>query len=238
MGTWDHGLLDNDCANDGLAEVANGVAADIEHIGASKPSLTSTARLGAAVGVLLQLAGHHFADGRGGPLVAALQAHAASIARFPPPFRRALQRVIAGEGEALAGRPWRMSVRQAGLLHVGRREPPFGKREPALFAARPAAAYVQEVARRCVEMVDEDLEDESIWSDLCRESVGMGGLAALMVLEPCRVSPRKLAGWRRKAQAGLAALAAEPDEELPFHRAYYQNLDRVFMVLLARFAAA
>lgn len=30
-------------------------------------------------------------------------------------------------------------------------------------------------------------------------------------------------------------LEAEPDDELPFHRLYYANLDRVFDALLERF---
>lgn len=238
MGTWDHGLLDNDCASDGLGDLAHGVAEDIESLGAAKPTLTTTSRLGGAVGTLLQLSPYSFTGEPGGRVVAAVQAHAASIRGFPPPFRRTMDAVSVGEGEALASRPARMPRAHLALLHVGATRAPFGKREPALFAGKAATAYVQTVARRCVAGVDEDFEDESNWSDLCREGVGLGGLAALLVLSPCSVPARKLDGWRRKARRGLAALEAEPDDELEFHRVYYANLDRVFAALARRFAAA
>jgi hypothetical protein len=237
MGTWDHGLLDNDCASDGVADLAHAVLEDIEALGECKPTLATTARLGAAVGVLLQLSSYCFTDERGATVVAAVQAHAEMIKNFPPPFRRVMTTVMAGGGEALAERPARMPRAQVALLHVGGEQAPFGRREPSLFAAKSAGAYVQVVARRCVEAIDEDFADEANWSDLCREGIGMGGLAALLVLAPCKVSARRLAGWRRKAQLGLATLIEEEDEELPFQREYYANLDRVFAALLRRFAA-
>jgi len=236
MGTWDHGLLDNDCASDGVADIAVEISADIAELGAARPTLASTSKLGGAVGTLLQLSPYSFTGEPGRAVVAALQAHVASIRGFPPPFRRILSAVIAGEGEALAGRPARMPRAHIALLHVGATQAPFGKREPALFAGKSAMAYVQSVARRCVEGVDDDFADASNWSDLCREGVGLGGLAALLVLSPCRVPARKIAGWRRKARQGLAALAAEPDDELAFHRLYYANLDRTFAALARRFA--
>lgn len=235
MGTWDHGILDNDSASDGLADLAHGVGADIQSIGARKTSVVAASRLAGAVGVLLQLSAYAFTGATGAAITAALQAHARSIAKLSPGARRVLQAVIAGEGEALAERRGKLPIRQVRLLHAAATASPFGKREPALFASEPAMAHVQQVARRCVAMVDEDFADESNWSDLCREASGLGGLAALMVLEPCRVSTVKLTGWRRKAQRGLATLAAAADEELPFQRKYHASLDRVLEVLLARF---
>lgn len=236
MGTWDRGLLDNDCASDGIDDLAGAVLEDIEALGEGKPTLAATGRLGAAVGVLLQLSPYSFTEEGGARVVAALQAHAGTIVQFPPPFRRVLQTVMAGGGEALAERPARMPRAQAALLHAGGGRA-FGRREPSLFAGKSGAAYVQVVARRCVEAIDEDFADEANWSDLCREGIGMGGLAALLVLAPCKVSTRKLAGWRRKAQLGLATLIEEEDEELEFQREYHANLDRVFAALLRRFAA-
>lgn len=237
MGTWDHGLLDNDCASDGLGELADGILEDIEDIGAQRPTLAATGKLGGAVGVLMQLSPYAFSDETGARVAAAVQAHASGIIRFPPLFRRFMQQVGAGKGEALAEPRARMPKAQIAMLHRDSTEAPFGKRVAALFANKSGAAYVQTVARRCVEMIDEDFADETNWSDLCREGVGLGGLAALLVLTPCSVPTRKLEGWRRKAKAGLATLVAEPDEELPFHRMYYANLDRVFAALLRRFAA-
>ncbi len=238
MGTWDDGLLDNDCALDGLGELGDGVVNDIERVAAGRSSAVVAARLAAMVGVLLQLAPEAFdADMPDAARIsAALRAHARAIEKLPPTARRILVRVMEGAAGELAERPARLAKTHAALLHAEGGEA-FGRRVPALFIGTAGAAYVQTVARRCVAMIDEDFEDESNWSDLCREGIGMGGLAALLVLAPCSVSARKLAGWRRKARTGLAQLAAEADDELEFHRGYYARLDRVFAVLLRRFAA-
>ncbi len=238
MGTWDDGLLDNDCALDGLGELGDGVVNDIERVAAGRSSAVVAARLAAMVGVLLQLAPEAFdADMPDAARIsAALRAHARAIEKLPPTARRILVRVMEGAAGELAERPARLAKTHAALLHAEGGEA-FGRRVPALFIGTAGAAYVQTVARRCVAMIDEDFEDESNWSDLCREGIGMGGLAALLVLAPCSVSARKLAGWRRKARTGLAQLEAEADDELEFHRGYYARLDRVFAVLLRRFAA-
>jgi hypothetical protein len=237
MGTWDHGLLDNDTAPDGLGDLVQSLLTDVEQIGAARPTLATTAKLIAALGLLLQLSAYSFeAQGPAQTIAVAVRAHAASIASFPPPVRRILGEVAAGCGVALARRPARMAALTP-LLHVGAEQSPFGKREPSLFVSDAGAAHVQRFARRCVRMIDDDLADESTWSDLCRESPGMGALAALLVVAPCRVSPTKIEGWRRKARKGLAALEAAADEELPFQRLYYANLDRVFAALLRRFRA-
>lgn len=167
--------------------------------------------------------------------MAALQAHAPGLAGLPATVRRVLGQVEKGEGEALARRPASMDPGLVELLHVGATKAPFGTREPALFASTEGAAYVQELAMRCVAAVEADLEDESNWSDLCREAAGLGPLAALFVLEPCHVPASTLERWRRCAQEGLAVLESEPDDELPFHRLYYANLDKVFAALLKRF---
>lgn len=239
VGTWDFGLLDNDTSLDGLGDLVHQITEDIARIGAAKPSASAAARLGGAIGVLLQLSAYSFAEDStpAATITAAAKAQAKPIAKLPSKARQILERIGAGQGHALVGRPAKMSAAHAALLHTGSKRSSFGKREPALFATRRGAAYVQEVARRCVKMLDEDFADASNWSDLCREGVGMGGLAALMVLEPCRLPIRKLESWRRKAQQGIAELESEEDDELPFQRKYYANLDRVFAVLLRRASA-
>ncbi len=237
MGTWDEGLLDNDAAHDGLGDLREEICEDVERLGAAKPTASSTAKLGAAVGVLLQLSPHALGlETESGPtIVAAVKAHAAGLARLPAPARKVLEQVMAGEGKALAERPAKLGSRALALLCSARgARVPFGPRVPSLFAAKPAAAYAQEVARRCVEAVDEDFSEEELWSDLCREASGLGCLAFLLVLEPCRVPPRKLERWRRCAKQGLALLEAEPDDELDFHRKFYANLDGVLALLLRR----
>jgi hypothetical protein len=238
MGTWDTGLLDNDTALDGLGDLTHGITEDIESLGAAKPTAVRSARLGAAVGVLLQLSSYELGlDSPSGPkIAAAVESHGAALTSLPPAARKVLREVAAGKGKALAERPARMSAAQIALLNACAKKPYFGKREPSLFASTAAQAYVQEVARRCMDAVAEDFEDEENISDLCREGMGLGTLAALMVLEPCRVPPAKLERWRRLAKKGLAELEADPDDELDFHRKYYENLDAVFAVLIRRFS--
>jgi hypothetical protein len=238
MGTWDEGLLDNDAAHDGLADLHNEIVEEIVSLGTAKPTTATTSRLCAAVGVLLQLSPYHFAlDSPSGPkIVSASRAHAASIGKLPTAARKVMTLIIDGKGKALAERPDKKSAAHGTLLHKGAKKSPFGQREPALFATKSGAAYVQSVARRCVETIDEDFEDEDNWNDLCREAVGMGLLAALMVLEPCTVALSKVEGWRKKARTGLASLRDEQDDELAFHELYYANLDAVLGVLAKRFA--
>jgi hypothetical protein len=238
MGTWDDGLLDNDTSLDALGDLRRQVARDIERFGALKPSPQNTARLVTATGVLLQLSAYDFGlETDGGPkIVAALQAHAKQIALLPPAARKVLAAVAAGEGKSLAERPSKLSPKITALLHSGSSKSPFGKREVALFASKAAAAYVQEVAGRCVDMINGDFEDEDNWSDLCREAGGLGCLAVLLVLEPCRVPVKTIERWRHNAQQGLAVLEEKKDEELDFHRGYYRKLDAIFAVLVKRFS--
>lgn len=206
MGTWDHGLLDNDSVHDGLGELAASVLADITTLGAAVPTEATARRLAAAVGALLQLSAYSFRDDADDPaIVAALRAQQPGLAGLPAPVRHVLGQVEKGEGEALARRPAGMDPGLVELLHVGATEAPFGTREPALFASVEGAAYVQELAMRCVAAVEADLEDESTWSDLCREASGFGPLAVLFVLEPCRVPASTLERWRRCAQDGRRA---------------------------------
>lgn len=236
MGAWDRGLLDNDTASDGLLDLAREIVEDIERLGATRPTPTSTARLVAAIGVLLQLSPYQFAPDMSAPMIAAIRAHARQIAGLPAATRRILAEIEAGKAEPRADRRARMARTLTNLLHAGNPEAPFGRREPALFLGAPAERYVQTVARRCVAMIDDDFADDDNWSDLCREGVGIGALAALLVLDPCQVPVKKIEGWRRKAQKGIARLEADEDDELEFHRDYYANLDRVFAAVLRRFS--
>lgn len=240
MGTWEHGIIDNDAAYDGLDALRHEVVEDIVNFETAKPTTVALEKVCAAVGVLLQLSAYDFdRESPNGPkIVAALKRHAAAIESLPAASRKIVALVIEGKGKALAERPGKMSAAHAGLLRAGSQTSPFGHREPALFDTKVGAAYVQSIAKRCAATIDEDFEDESNWSDLCRESMGMGLLGALMVLEPCKVPPSKVETWRKKAQKGLATLREEADEELDFHEVYYANLDKVFAVLAKRFARA
>lgn len=240
MGTWDDGLLDNDTALDGLGDLTYGIGQDIVALGAESPGGDATERLCAAIGVLLQLSSYDFdPESPNGPgIAAALAAHATSIAELPDARRRVMQRVLDGEGMALAERPDEEAAAHAALFNKNAKASRFGRRETTLFSTDAARAYVQEVADRCVEAVDADFEDEGNWSDLCREAAGMGHLAVLSVLAPCAVSTEKIAAWREMATRGIAELRDRADDELEFQEGYYANLLGVLDVLAARFAGS
>lgn len=236
MGTWDHGLFDNDTAFDGLAELRDSLVGDIIRRGAARPGPQATARLAASVGLLHQLAPETFAqdDSDRRPIVAALRAHERALPTLSPAARRALRKIQAGE--AVSARA-RLGARLRAALQAEGDTVLFGRRFAALFDAPAAEAQVLACERRCVAKVREDFADEDNWSDLCREGYGVAALAFLLVLAPLRVPAGTIEGWRRKAARGLARLRAEPDEELGFHERYYANLERVFRALLRRVAA-
>lgn len=237
MGTWDVGVLDNDAAADGLGELSDSVLDDVFRFGAEAPSETTTAKVCAAVGVLLQLSGYAFgADATAHRIVGAVTAHREGMAALAPAARVVMDQVIAGLGENVADVPMDQPEAEVALLNRGVSRSPFGQRHDALFASDAAKAYVQEVADRIVAAVDEGLEDEEAWSDICREVAAMGMLAALMVLAPCKVPVATIDRWRSYAKQGLATLRENEDDELEFHEPYHANLDRTFEVLRRRFA--
>lgn len=240
MGTWDYGLLDNDTAADGLAELEQSIVEDIQRFGEAKTTARSTAQLAAAVGVLLQLSSFDFSpDSDSAPIiVASIRAHEKRVASLDPPARDLLLAVAAGKGEKLAKRPDGLPRDVLKRLYVRAKKSPFGKREPSLFEPPAAKTYVQSLARRCVEAIDSDFDDPDTCTDLCREAPGIAYLAALLILAPSKVSPNKIARWQKRAKAGLATLEAEPNEELPFYRKYYRNLDVVFEILMSRYSPA
>jgi hypothetical protein len=237
MGTWDAGLLDNDTACDGLHDVTSVLETEIEELGRGRTARAAE-RLAAAVGLLLQLDAYSFSPDSpesAEAIARAVAAHGKRFASWPAHPRRLLQQVATGKGHALAQRPAQVSRTLARILHT--HPSPgggFGRREPWLFVRPGSAAFVQRFARQCAEAVDDDFEDEDNWSDLCREGIGMGALAALLVIAPYRLPRAKVERWRRLAREGLARLEAEPDEELGFHREYYANLDRAFGQLLRK----
>lgn len=236
MGTWDSGITDNDAACDGLGELVHSIVADIEKLALKPPTAASTAELCAATGVLIQL--HDYSlrpeSSSGSRVVAAIEHHARLVATCPPSVREILDAVKNGKHEELAGCD-RPGTATDELLAAGTSKARFGVRHDSLFELPGAATYVQSVADRCVEALDEDYEIQANWSDLCRESIAMGHLAALTTIAPCNVPTANIQEWRRRTRRGLVELREREDEELEFHEAYYANLDGVFAFLLARF---
>lgn len=237
MGTFGIGLLDNDSALDGLGDLAHSIVDDIIANASRKPSTTTAETLGAAIGILLQISPYDFdpASTNAPRIVAALKSQTGAIAALPPAARKILSAVADGKGKELAVRDGKRTALDK-LLAEGGKTSRFAKPHKVLFASKAAEKYVQSIAKRCVETIDEDFEDEDNWSDLCREGMGAGHLAVLGVLAPCTVRASKIARWRKLAKKGLAELRAREDDELEFHEDYYANLDRMYAFLEKRFA--
>src|SRR5262249_7575229 len=60
MGTWGHGVLQNDIAQDGLCEVIESIYGDVIALGNEPTNRKTVARLGAGVGIMLQLSASYW----------------------------------------------------------------------------------------------------------------------------------------------------------------------------------
>jgi hypothetical protein len=236
MGTWDDGLLDNDTALDGLGELEDVILADVRALGGRVPSPDTTAELAAAIGVYLQLASEGLdpGDTNRPVLVTALGAHAEELTKLPREAQDVLGAI--SRGEAVAGKPAELPAEAVRLLAAGADSAPFHAPIRGLSAAKRGAAYVQSVANRCAQMIDEDLEDEDTAADLAREGLGIAALGVLLVLPPYALSTKRTKAWRRAVKNGLAALVSAEDDELDFHRGYYANVLGVIDLVEKRLA--
>jgi hypothetical protein len=230
MGTWDDGLLDNDTACDGLGDLCGEIRDDIERFG-DDPS--ATAELCAAVGVLLQLSDYDFdlESDRGSAIASAVSTHAAQLATLPAAARAVMEAVADGKGKEIAGRRDPAHSVWANLINAGATTSRFGERHAALFATTAGAAYVQTVADRCVAMIEDDMEREDDWGDMCREMGSIGVVGVLLVIAPRTLDAAVVQSWRTKAQKGIAELRERDDDELEFHEGYYANLDAALALL-------
>ncbi|MEM7012061.1 MAG: hypothetical protein AAF585_11315, partial [Verrucomicrobiota bacterium] len=60
MGAWGYGILENDAAQDGLNDVAWPIHEDVAALSKQTATLESAAKLGAAVGLLMQWSPYSF----------------------------------------------------------------------------------------------------------------------------------------------------------------------------------
>jgi hypothetical protein len=236
MGTWAEGILDNDGAFDGLGDLQQHLVDRLIALGEEMPSDEATGALAAVVGMLLQLSeGSFLDDGDLDEVQTALRAHQ-PFEGLSAEAAKLLERVLAGEGHALASRPAELGAKVIDLLHseAGSKSP-FGAREAALFEGEAAADEVQDVVDWCVDQLASDFEEDDVVSDLAREGEYVGLLGALLVLEPASLPDEDFVAWRTAAKEGLAVIEESADE-VDFHRQYYQRLDTVFGLLLERAA--
>jgi hypothetical protein len=256
VGAWGAGILQNDTAQDGIVEMTHTVGEDVARLGRQRPTEKGAAQLGAAVGLLLQFSWYSFApdNDESRTLIDALDHTKGAWSPLPLRARTVLRRVLIGRGVELAARPARLGRKlRYGLFedelerqdgHPMQRV--FGRREPTLFEHPEAAGYAQKFADRCVRRVDEDFSDPDLVEDLAREAEGMGAFALLLLIEPCRVRPQKVAGWRKKADRAFARIRKECadndseswQQELEFYEDYHKCLAVAFDQLAAKFGPA
>jgi hypothetical protein len=243
MGTWGHGILQNDTAQDGLCEVLHWIADGILKLEKKRPSEKNAARLGAAVGLLLHLnAGYWFNPEHDfqARLLAILERHRSAFRHLPAGPARLLEEVRQGKGEELVNRDGPPNPALSAILFA--RDVPgfsmqrtFGRREPALFEHAEAARSVQEIADRCVACIDEEFDDDEMVGDLCREASCMGAFGVLLEIEPCRVDPDKFASWR----ARYRDVRWEPSaDEADFFARYDTCIEAAFRYGIEKFAAS
>jgi hypothetical protein len=257
MGAWGRGLLQNDSAQDGLCEIIDSIAANALRLGRRRPGEAIAPRLGAAVGLLLQLEATWWFSAENecsARLLDALRRHQAQFEVLPKGAGALLQAVLAGKGASLAGRPGKRSRPLARALFatdVGDfpMQRAFGKREPALFQHPEAARYVQEVADRCARWAEAGFRKRSLARELSSYEGGRGiaALAVLLVLEPCQVSPDRLESWRGYFRAATAGQEESSTRPLPLHRRfrglddferdYRRYLELAFQFGLQKFSA-
>jgi hypothetical protein len=246
MGVWGHGILQNDSAQDDLGEVIQGIYGDVIGLGKAPANSKTVARLGAGVGLLLQLSATTWFSEKGeywSELREVLARHAPAFAAVSPAARRILADVLAGKGEELAARDALPDARLSAALFAKdlqglMMERPFGHREPALFTDPEAARYVQEVADRLVKVVDAGVAHDDMVEDPCREADFIAALSVLLVLEPCRVDPGRFASWRERFHKIWAEAQPADPAEAEFFARYHACLDQALQIGIDRFSAA
>lgn len=247
MGAWGHGIMQNDSAQDDLCEVIAGIYDDVIALGKEPTNRTTVARLGAGIGLMLQLSASYWFNEEGEhwpPLREVLALHEKGFAAVPPEAGCILAHVLAGKGEELADRDAPPNARLSGALFAKDLqgfhpfERTFGYREPALFGEPEAARYVQEVADRLANVVDEGVAHDYMLEHPCDEADFIAALSVLLVLEPCHVGPGRFASWRERFRKVQAEAKPGDPAEADFLARYNGCLDQALQIGADRFSAA
>jgi hypothetical protein len=203
MGAWGCGLLQNDVSQDALVRFLQTIDADVARLRRRRPTADLAGRLAGAVGLLLQLMSVSSFDPdseRGATLLAVLQRQASAFPALPKTAIDLLGAIRAGKGLELVEQEGTLPAELAQAFFE--EEPGFltergtGMYHAGLFEHSASAAYVQEVADRCVEVVQRGFADlgepPEMWEEHGDEIVA---LCVLLQLQPCRVSAELFRDW-------------------------------------------
>lgn len=232
MGRWGYGILDGDGPLDGVGGVIHAIEADITRYARTRSGPRTPARLGAAVGLLLQLSPYSFEDEEIAATIArALKKHGANFGSLPPEASSLLERVAAGEGRAIAARRGKRGGELAQAL--GRYLD--GVREPSLFEHPLARAYAQKIALRCARRLERALASDGL--GLIDDDRWMGTLGALLIVGPWSIAPSRVEAWRARYEAALDGLRSEDDPNpdlADFEAALGPNVRLAFDLIVRR----
>jgi hypothetical protein len=245
MGAWGYGLLQNDSSQDGLCDIHDRIEADVGKLARRRPGEAMAARLAGGIGLLLHLNAHYSFNSENaffGQLDAALARQEPAFDTLPRKAATILRNLRANpeKGADLVDRTGPLDKQlQVGFFNKGKGFPMerrMGKREPALFEHPGSAAYVQEVADRCLRVVVAGFRKRGILRDLCREGGDIiAALATLFVIEPCAINPARLRDCWELYRA--AAVGANYEDEEDFQNAYRACLRAALTAGIRKFSA-
>jgi hypothetical protein len=248
MGAWGSGILMNDSAADGMGAIDNTIADDLARWATRRPAEANAAPLGAAVGLFLQFShAYYLTPGQDGfaQVRAAIDRQEPAFDTLPRPAAALLRSVRDGGGPKLSETPGRMPRRLGlALFEVNRgetgepwhpRQCQFRKRYAALFRHPAAAAYAQTVAGRCARAIDEQTGPDGL-EEIGYDDDYAGPLAYLLVIEPCRVDPKRVARWRKRVAGAAAEQGGDPNDDDSWVLDFAAKLDTVFRALERKFS--
>ena len=225
MGTWGAGILQNDIAQDGMCFVARKIEQNIEEL-PNISSETNAAKLGAAVGLLLQFSFYSFnpENDFNKSLLQKLRTYKDDFSKLPGKSGEILQSILAGKGEDLASQDGILDEQVEIALHSeAKNEFPvqkaFSTIEDDLFTHPAAQDYLQTVVDNLVKEVDEGFQDEEIVDDLSREGEFMGAFSLLLIIPKAKIAPQYFQKWQAIYERAIAETEIHESEQ-DFYREY------------------
>jgi hypothetical protein len=236
MGTWGSGLLEGDGPMDYIGDLTDQIEEDIAGFAEDHPSEMTAARLGAAIGLLLQTSAYPFESDFARTLKKALSRQSKAIALLPDAARKVLEAVARGEGPKLAEGT---RVTDEALEMVLGKKWGMDTRQPGLFQHPEAAAYVQSFSESCADTVDEGFQGEDL--DLYQVDF-MGAFGLLLVIAPVQLDETRVIEWRaslRRVHEQTKVDLSKPinqsnQSDLPFFEEYMAKAEQAFDLLLAK----